>query len=358
MKVSVEEDPDMPVKVFAKKKYDGFLLDTGFESNARRIGILGASGCGKSLTLKSIAGLVKPDSGIISVNGNVLFDSQNGTDIKAQKRNVGYMFQEYALFPNMSVEGNINAALHAAGHAKNAYRTDINVILQEFELTDVRNHLPAELSGGQKQRCALARMMASDPQLLLLDEPFAAMDTFLREGMRLELIRILDRYDKQAIIVSHDRDELYQMCDWLVLMDNGRVIKTGDTEQVFHDPGTPEAARLTGCKNISRITKTGMHSVRAHEWNDIELVTEDEVGDDITHIGIRAHDLVPGSFGKNVIPCGRSSVSKLPFEWYVTLENGLWWKLPKELGDRYRQDLIPESISIPPDKIVLLKEMG
>lgn len=347
----------MSVDISIKKKYGNFLLEADLKSSGRRIGILGASGCGKSLTLKSIAGLEKPDTGFVSVNERVLFDSKKRINIKTQDRGVGYLFQEYALFPNMTVAENVSAALHAKRRDNSGIRENgISGILESFGLEEVRDHYPGQLSGGQKQRCALARMLVCDPKLLLLDEPFSAMDAFLREGMRLELIRVLDEYEKQVIIVSHDRDELYQMCDRLVLMDDGRVIAEGDTGEVFRRPGTPKAATLTGCKNISRIEKISDHRIRAIEWDNIELVTDEVITDDVTHVGIRAHDLIPGEHGVNIISCGEAVISKLPFEWYVTLENGLWWKYSKKLGDEESGFQIPLNVSVLPESIIPLRE--
>lgn len=342
----------MATDVNVKKKYDDFELDVSFSTSCKRIGILGVSGCGKSLTLKSIAGLIRPDEGRIAYDGKVMFDSKGSIDVKAGKRSVGYLFQNYALFPNMTVEGNIEAALHGTGKKR---MSGTEEILRKFELLDVRGHMPHELSGGQQQRTALARMLATDPELILLDEPFSAMDAYLREGMRLELIRTLDMYDRTVILVSHDRDEIYQMCDYLVLMDKGRVIGQGHTDTLFEHPETVAAARLTGCKNISRIEKLTEHRVRALDWNGIELITDGKVTDDMTHVGIRAHDFVTGSNGINVIPCGKAAVSRLPFEWYVTLENGLWWKLERDLYDDLDENLIPENICVLPERILLLK---
>ncbi|MBR5360744.1 MAG: ATP-binding cassette domain-containing protein, partial [Lachnospiraceae bacterium] len=265
-----------------------------------------------------------------------------------------------------TVEENIAAALHGAARNPGSGRTSftddrnngdsVSGILKQFGLWDIRDHRPAELSGGQQQRTALARMMACDPGLLLLDEPFSAMDTFLREGMRLELIKLLNMYDKTVIMVSHDRDEIYQMCNYLILMDKGRVIARGETDRLFENPGSPAAARLTGCKNISRIVRLNDHRIRALDWHDIELVTDERVTDDITHAGIRAHDFIPGEHGVNVIPCGQAMISRLPFEWYVTLENGLWWKQSRELDESYRSSVVPQYISVMPDKILLMKE--
>ncbi len=340
-----------PCLVKVKKKYDDFSLDVSFETGSRRIGILGASGSGKSLTLKTIAGLTKPDEGRILSDGRVLFDSSSGTDVKTGKRKVGYLFQDYALFPNMSVRGNIEAGLHGAGKKLHSGTEEL---LKKYGLWDIRDHMPHELSGGQKQRTALVRMLVTDPDIILLDEPFSAMDAHLREGLRLELIRLLDMYDKRAILVSHDRDEVYQMCDYLVLLDKGRVLAQGDTDDLFAHPSSVASARLTGCKNISRIERLTDHRVRALDWQGIELITDGKVTDDITHIGIRAHDFTPGDDGVNIIPCGSVSVSRLPFEWYVTLENGLWWKLSRDLYEAFDEKRLPDSLSVAPDRIILL----
>ena len=345
----------MALSVKIKKHYPDFALDVSFKAESKRIGILGASGCGKTLTLKSIAGIVKPDEGRISYDKRVWFDKERKINVKTARRNVGYLFQNYALFPNMTVRGNIEAALHGAGADKRDGETAEN-ILKRFELWDIKDHRPDELSGGQQQRTALARIMACDPGLILLDEPFSAMDTFLREGMRLELIRLLDMYDKTVIMVSHDRDEIYQMCDHLILMDKDGIIAQGDTEELFLHPGTPAAARLTGCKNISRIERINDHRLKALDWQGLELITDEKVTEDITHAGIRAHDFAPGEHGVNVIPCGQFMVSTLPFEWYITLENGLWWKRGRDLNESYGSNVVPRCISIAPDKIILMKD--
>lgn len=339
-----------------RKKYRDFSLDLSLKCDSKRIGILGASGCGKTMTLKALAGLVRPDEGHIAVDGRVLFDSGASVDIPARKRNIGYLFQNYALFPNMTVEENIRAALHGAGKCGRGQKSrDIEEILASFDLTGLRHHMPHELSGGQQQRTALARMLSCDPGLILLDEPFSAMDTFMREALRLELIRILDKYDRTVILVSHDRDEIYQMCDYLVLMDKGRLIADGPTKEIFAAPGSLAAARLTGCKNISRIERLGEYRFRALDWQGLELETDRPIGDGIGYAGIRAHDFVPEETGVNLIPVGNASVSTLPFEWYVITGCGLWWKIPRALSDEDISGNIPPFIRIPPDKIILME---
>ena len=158
------------------------------ESDAGRIGILGESGSGKSMTLKSIAGIESVDSGHIAVGGRVLYDSEEKISLKPQKRNVGYMFQNYALFPTMSVLKNVMAGL---GRATDENRSRAADMLKRFRMEGFENRLPGELSGGQQQRVALARIMVTEPDLILLDEPFSALDSYLRERMQLEMLEML-----------------------------------------------------------------------------------------------------------------------------------------------------------------------
>ncbi len=355
--------------VSIRKKFEDFSLDVDFSSDSKRIGILGASGCGKSLTLGAIAGLVRPDEGRIIFEDRLFFDSSKKINIKTDRRRVGYLFQDYALFPDMTVKKNISVAKDGAKRRVRLEkkdqalsddqalfgRMDTDAILRHFNLWEQKDHFPRELSGGEKQRTALARMLAADPDLLLLDEPFSAMDTFLKEGMRLELLRLLDGYDKTVILVSHDRDEVYQLCDYLILLDKGRVIEGGKRDDLFLHPGTVASARLTGCKNISRIEKAGEHMIRALDWGGLELVTYGRVEDDTKYAGIRAHDFDMGKTQINAIATGKAMISRLPFEWYVTLENGLWWKLSKNIDDIGAAE-IPPFINIAPEKIMLLKE--
>ena len=178
------------LKVNIQKELKEFDLDVDFELKSKRLGILGPSGCGKSMTLKSIAGIVNPDDGFISLNDTVYFDSSNKTNLKPQKRNVGYLFQNYALFPNMTVEENI-----AIGLGKDCDKNHLYEIIKRFHLNGLEKRYPRQLSGGQQQRVALARIMAYSPDVILLDEPFSAMDTFLKEQLRLELVNSLRDFD-------------------------------------------------------------------------------------------------------------------------------------------------------------------
>ena len=179
----------MAIDVEIKKKTGNFCLEVKFCAEEEIFALLGASGCGKSMTLKCIAGIETPDEGHIILNGRVLFDSEKKINIIPQKRKVGYMFQDYALFPNMTVEKNI-----MAGMGKHPSVEIVQNYIERFQLNGLENRLPAQLSGGQKQRVALARMMAAEPEILLLDEPLSALDSYLKWQMEEELMKI---YGKQ-----------------------------------------------------------------------------------------------------------------------------------------------------------------
>ncbi len=237
-------------------------------------------------------------------------------------------------------------------------------MMRRFLAEDLKDRYPSQLSGGQKQRTALARLLAYEPQALLLDEPFSAMDTYLREGLRLELAKTLREYEGVTVLVTHDRDEAFQLCDHLILMDRGHVIAEGETRQVFEHPGNCLAARMTGCKNLSRILRIGERRIRALDWGGLEFDTAEPVGDEIQSVGIRAHDFIPlsdaqaeawkGELGANRIPVGQAAVTEMPFEWYVTLSNGLWWKTEKSLTVHDMQGILPEWLRIPPEALILL----
>lgn len=326
------------------------------------IGILGASGCGKSMTLKCIAGIETPDQGQIEVEGRLLFDSQKKINLKPQKRNVGYLFQNYALFPTMTVEQNIMVGMKGN---KNENRKKALEMMERFGLEALGKRLPGELSGGQQQRTALARILVTEPDILMLDEPFSALDGSLKERLRLEMGELLRSYNGVSFMVTHDRDEAFQLCDQLILMDQGRLIEAGETKALFEAPKTVTGARLTGCKNISRIERVNSHRVRAIEWNNLEFNTEGLVTDEITHIGIRAHDFYPISqtdFSmenengiNSVFRVRVASVSEMLFEWQIMLQEGIWWKCPKDIRQHEAGNSIPYGLGVKPSSVMLLK---
>ena len=276
------------LKFNIQKKLKEFDLDVGFELKKGCLGILGPSGCGKSMTLKSIAGIVDPDNGFVSLTTDketVYFDSNNKINIKPQKRNVGYLFQNYALFPNMTVEENVAAGLEKDHDEKIVYD-----MIKRFHLDGLEKRYPRQLSGGQQQRVALARILAYGPDVILFDEPFSAMDTYLKEQLRVELVNLLNSFDGLSILVTHDRDEAFQFCDELLILDEGQIIAKGDTRELFENPKKVEVARLTGCKNISKIEIIDDYHLKSLDWGIIFEVSK-KISPNITHIGIRAHDL-------------------------------------------------------------------
>ena len=187
-----------------KKKLDNFILDVQFETDREILALLGASGCGKSMTLKCIAGIAKPDEGRIVLNGRVLFDSDKGINLSPQKRRVGYLFQQYALFPNMTVEKNIAAGCMEKNRERK--KALVSEKIEKMHLSGLEHKYPSQLSGGQQQRVALARILINDPELLLLDEPFSALDSFLKWQLEMELSDDLKEFGRGALFVSHSKD--------------------------------------------------------------------------------------------------------------------------------------------------------
>ena len=340
------------LKVNIQKELKEFELDVGFELKKRRLGILGPSGCGKSMTLKSIAGIVDPDKGVVSLTTNeetVYFDSNKKINLKPQKRNVGYLFQNYALFPNMTVEENI-----AVGLSKDDDGKIVSEMIKRFHLDGLENRYPRQLSGGQQQRVALARILAYSPDVILLDEPFSAMDTFLKEQLRLELVKMLNDFDGFSIMVTHNRDEAFQFCDELIVLDEGKIIAKGDTHEVFENPRKVQVARLTGCKNISEIEIIDDHHLKSLDWG-VTFEVSEKISPNITHMGIRAHDFDSAQKDDiNVIDTKNSTKLEMPFEWEITLENGLWWKRDKQIHEHEFE--IPDYLKVDPKNIILLEE--
>ena len=334
------------------KKLKEFDLEVDFELKHKRLGILGPSGCGKSMTLKSIAGIVNPDEGIVSLtvdDETVYFDSDNKINLKPQKRNVGYLFQNYALFPNMTVEENV-----ASGLSKDSGKKIVSDMIKRFHLEGLEKRYPRQLSGGQQQRVALARILAYGPDVILLDEPFSAMDTFLKEQLRIELVNSLRDFDGFSIMVTHDRDEAFQFCDELIVLDEGKIIAKGPTYEIFENPKKVQVARLTGCKNISKVEVIDDYHLKSIDWG-VTFEVAEKISPEITHIGIRAHDFYAAEKDDvNVMDTIDSTVLEMPFEWEITLKNGLWWKYDKQIDDHEFE--LPEYIKIDPKDIILLEK--
>ncbi len=339
------------LKVDIHKELSEFDLDVAFELKNKRLGILGPSGCGKSMTLKSIAGIVNPDGGVVSLNTGeetVYFDSSKKINLKPQKRNVGYLFQNYALFPNMTVEENVAIGLDGENMER------VSQMIKRFHLEGLEKRYPRQLSGGQQQRVALARILAYSPDVVLLDEPFSALDAFLKEQLRIELANMLKDFDGFSIMVTHDRDEAFQFCDELIVLDEGKIIAKGDTYDIFENPTKVQVARLTGCKNISKIEIIDDYHLKSLDWG-VTFEVSEKITPNITHMGIRAHDFTAAEKDDvNSFDTENSVLMEKPFEWEVTLANGIWWKSDKLIYEH--EFLVPDYLKIDPKDIILLEE--
>lgn len=279
----------MSLSVDIRKRLGNFQLDVSFvaEDPSETFALLGASGCGKSVALKCIAGIETPDEGRIELNGRVLFDSDSRVNVPVQGRRVGYLFQNYALFPMMTVEQNVLASVRSGSREERLERARAQ--MRAFRLGGLERQRPAQLSGGQQQRCALARIMANEPELLLLDEPFSALDGYLRWQLELELADTLRAFPGGAVFVTHNRDEVYRMCDRVCVLTAGKSGRTVATEELFNLPRTVSEAVISGCKNVSVARPVGADALECLDWGVTLRCARSVAGCD--HVGVRAHFL-------------------------------------------------------------------
>jgi len=345
----------MSLQVRIQKRLGGFQLNAAFETEGGILGLLGASGCGKSYTLKCIAGVETPDEGRIVLDGVTLFDSARKINLPPQKRQVGCLFQNYALFPNMTVRQNILCGLR---REKNKARkaAELARAMELLQLTGLENHRPPQLSGGQQQRAALARILVSRPKLLMLDEPFSALDSHLREKLQVELKALLEQFDCDVLMVTHSRDEAYHMCARIAVMDGGSLLALKETKSLFADPGSVRAALLTGCKNVAAARKAGDYEVEVPDWG-IRLQTALPIRDGLKAVGIRAH-YFNAKAPQNRYPVAYIGEMEEPFAWIVQFRfqtqrpgtEPVWWRVAKDRRPRE----FPGSFGIAPVNVLPL----
>lgn len=355
----------MSLIVDIRKKVKGFTLTINLETDGDYLGLLGASGSGKSMTLKCIAGVETPDEGRILLNGKILFDSEKNINLKPQDRNVGYLFQNYALFPNMTVEENIGIGLKLPKEEK---WKKVNEMIQAFHLQGLEKKHPNKISGGQQQRVALARAMIYEPDILMLDEPFSALDVHLKEQLQNSIQKLLAFYKGEIVMVSHSRDEIYRFCKKLAIMDKGENILVGNTKEIFNHPRLSTAARLIGCQNISRCEIRSSNSVYAKDW-DIILETEEDVSKNIKYVGIKAEDFKIAESKeirnhKNIMKCSIDNISEDVLEYSILIGNReneedkertkILFKINKEQWEN-RKEKENLYLKIPKEAILLLE---
>ena len=347
----------MSIVVDIEKTLGDFHLKMAFEAGNETLALLGASGSGKSMTLKCIAGIEKPDRGRIVVDDVVLFDSDKHINLPPQQRHTGLLFQNYALFPNMTVLQNLRAGANREPDRKKR-EAMVAAIMDSFGLTPLAHHLPSQLSGGQQQRTALARILVSNPNILLLDEPFSALDNHLRFRLEQEVRQLIGRFGKTVVLVSHDRDEVFRLSDSIAVVSDGSIDAVGSKSEVFHNPQTRMGAMLTGCKNISAVEILDENHIRATDWG---LTLEvPEIPADTKAVGVRMHDIRPGA-GKNTFRCRVVEEIENPFSYTILLQrvnstgaSPIGWELEKAVWNKLRAPEI--GVCLPPEALLLLKD--
>ncbi|AFW95009.1 molybdate ABC transporter permease protein [Anabaena sp. 90] len=300
-----------------QKRLDNFYLQVAFNTDNQPLGLLGSSGAGKSMILRCLAGIETPNKGRIILNGRVLFDSEKNINIPIHQRQIGFLFQNYALFPHMTVAQNITFGLPKYLNAKE----EVEKQLIAMQLQGFGDRYPHQLSGGQQQRVALARALASKPEALLLDEPFSALDTHLRSQLEQQVAEILDDYSGVTLFVTHNMEEAYRLCPNLLVLEQGKAAHYGSKYEIFQHPASVNVAQITGCKNFSRANILSPQQIEAIDWG-CTLEVREKIPAKLSHVGIRAHHLI---FTKdpqqvNTFPCYLVRTSETPHRMTVFLK--------------------------------------
>ncbi len=352
---------DLSLIVNIKKKLKGFQLMVDFEADHDILGVLGASGSGKSMTLRCIAGIETPDEGKIVLNGRTLFDSERRINLSCQQRKVGFLFQNYALYPHMTVEKNIGFAL--SGLTSDQRAKKVQKAIEMMHLKNLEKRYPTELSGGQQQRVALARALVVEPEVLLLDEPFSALDEYLRNQMVNQLMETLSDYQGVTLFVTHNMEEAYRLCKQIMVIDQGKKEACKERDDIFMHPTTLPVAQVTGCKNISTVRILPDGRIEANEWG-IKLWTPGNCSR-IAHVGIRAnHIKMAEKAGKNVFELWPVYTNEAPFRITVYLSRVqpksnsrdfvLQWEMSKDRWVELKDYPLPWKVYFDPEKLICI----
>jgi molybdate transport system permease protein len=299
----------------------------------------------------------------------VLFDSERGINMPARERRIGLLFQNYALFPHLTVAENIAFGLHRVPRPERTRR--VAVQLAATHLNNLASRYPASLSGGEQQRVALARALAVEPAALLLDEPFSALDTHLRSALERQLRETLETYRGSTLFVSHNLEEAYRVCEELVVLARGGVAARGPKEEIFRQPPTLEVARLTGCKNFSCARRVAYGLIEALDWGCKLRVTQQfaklpaHVAIRAHHIRVRAQDASPENHN-NLFPCWLAAITETPFRVTLDLRIGgppanpadfhIQAEVFKQEWEAFRNLAQPWQVELAPDRLFLLPD--
>ncbi|WP_414623948.1 molybdate ABC transporter permease subunit [Calothrix sp. CCY 0018] len=294
------------------KQLADFDLQVSFSADNQPLGLLGGSGAGKSMILRCLAGVETPTSGKIILNGRVLFDSEHKINLPSRDRKIGFLVQNYALFPHMTVAQNIAFGL-SKGLSNTAIKQQVETQLVALQLAGMGNRYPHQLSGGQQQRVALARALASQPEALLLDEPFSALDTYLRSQLEQEMMAKLADYDGVSLFVTHNMEEAYRICPNLLVLSAGKTIQYASKQEVFENPQTVTVAQITGCKNFSKAVCKEVETVEAVDWGCTLQIIE-PIPKNLSYVGIRAHQITftNDANRENTFPCWLANSIETP----------------------------------------------
>lgn len=345
-----------------EKRLDNFHLKIAFNTHNQPLGLLGGSGAGKSMILRCLAGIETPTRGQIILNNRVLFDSENNINIPIYQRRIGFLFQNYALFPHLTVAQNIAFGIPKYIDTK----TEVEKQLIAMKLQGFGNRYPHQLSGGQQQRVALARALASKPEALLLDEPFSALDTHLRSQLEQQVTEILADYSGVTLFVTHNMEEAYRLCPNLLVLEAGKAAHYGSKYEIFQHPASVNVAQLTGCKNFSRANILSPQKIEAIDWG-CTLEVREKIPSKLSHVGIRAHHLI---FTKdpqqvNTFPCYLVRTSETPHRMTVFLklhsvgnhanDYHLQGEIYKEKWLNIQEQSFPWYVHLEPSRLLLME---
>jgi|SRR5665648_29322 len=353
----------METYIDIRKSLPGFKLDIKISSLDGVTGILGASGSGKSMLLKCISGLIKPDEGIIVINGRTVFDSIRKTNLAPRERKVGFLFQNYALFNHLTIKDNIAFGIDKISKCEKKMKT--RELIDRFHLNDIEMRYPSQISGGQQQRVALARTMAVEPDILLLDEPFSALDTHLKAHMIKDMSSELKGYCGSTIFVTHNVAEAYQLCNKIFVLKAGGINEYGLKNDIFLKPMTIETAQITGYKNILEAEKISENMIKISDWH-INVKTDSIIKSQTGFAAIKSNQikLALNKQTENVFPAWITDQSELPFSTILYIRIGsssagpedyhLEWEMTKEKYNKIKQKKMPINIFLPPEKILFI----
>ncbi len=356
------------LQVNIKKALPGFNLEVDFSVNQEILAILGPSGSGKTMTLKCIAGLIRPDEGHIELNGKVLFDSVARISLPTQERKVGFVFQNYALFPHLTVDENI--AYGICHQSKYEVKTRVSQLLGMMGIEGLRQRYPGQLSSGQQQRAALARALSHNPEVLLLDEPFSALDSMRRERLEFELLALPRFFEGDMIFVTHDLAQGYKLGSRIGVYEAGHMVQCDSKQNVISSPTNRTVARLTGIKNLMQGYITGIKDsnvwVTVPEFGD-PIRISNENGKNISMsqqvtIGIRPEYIrIIDHPAENTLLCTLNQVVEevinIDYHFYANTDTGKGYSLEARLLKSEAQEIsVSKScyLYLPPERLTII----